>query len=201
MQSIVNRNGTGKKRFPTRLAGITMSGLFTGVLLASAPAAMAAHLGDSTSDPNDARGRLDMSYVETAPIKEGRRILLKIKTREAWGCRYFGGTSTSNPDRAHGSLRWHVNANRDPYTEHTWFYGCNESSDGNQFYLSTEHHSYEARKPNGRTIVVSLPSSRGGLDKERVELTAISRSDGLFKGDALVDEEDAAATLRPYTAR
>ena len=172
--------------------------LIIGATSLLATPASADHLGDSAADPNDVGGRLDLRYVEAKPIAEGDRIQLKIRTDEGWGCRYLSGRSSSDPDRAHGSLRWEVDTNRDPYKEHTWFYSCNGEG---EFFLSTEHHMYEAHKPNPRTIVVSLPSSTGGLDKEGVELTPISRSDGVYHGEALFDEEDATRGLKPYAVR
>ena len=154
---------------------------------ADAPAA------DSAKDPEDVRGQLDVIYVRAAA--RGDKLVLLVRTAEEWGCRYLQST-VRDDERRSASIRWHVDTNRDPYTEHTVFASC---QDGEYDVTFTEAGKrFPATRPDARTLRVVLPRERFGLDRPRLAITTITRVDHVSSGEVLFDEEDAAPALEPY---
>ena len=165
---------------------------FTAVLLLMAAPAAAATVLDEARDPRDVRGRLDIVLVRAAA--RGDKMVLTVRTAERWRCRYLDGHGVQDGDGTGASLRWQFNTNTDPYTEHTSFFSCS----GGEFSFSVDgKHTYDAWRPNRRTIKVALPQERFGLGRRNLELHAISRVDKITAGEVLFDEEDVAPALHP----
>lgn len=156
-------------------------------------AAAGATSRQAARDPEDVEGRLDI--IRVGARARGRRMVLRIRTAEAWRCSYLKSPVESYDSRG-GTFRWHVDTNRDPYNEHTASYRCQ----GGTVFLDFPESggTFEALKPDPRTVVVEVPRHRFGLDHRRVRLVAISRVDGRHRTTVLFDHEDYTTPLRPY---
>lgn len=174
-----------------RTARAFAGGLTALLLLLAAPASAATVL-DEARDPRDVRGRLDIVLVRAAA--RGDKMVLTVRTAERWRCRYLDGHGIQDGDGQGASVRWQFNTNTDPYTEHTSFFSCS----GGDFSFSVDgKHTYNAWRPDRRTIKVALPAHRFGLDRQHLELHAISRVDKISASEVLFDEEDVAPALHP----
>ncbi len=162
------------------------------VLLLGGSAGAATTLAEAR-DPQDVRGRLDILLVRAA--QRGGQMVLTVRTAERWGCRYINSDYVTGDDHRSASLRWKLNTNADPYTEHDAFFSCAGKSD---FTFGLGGRTYDAWRPDGRTIKVAVPMMRHGLGNRHLELHAISRVDQLRVDGVLFDEEDVAPGLRPH---
>lgn len=174
-----------------RTARALLSGVVALVVVAAVPAAAA--VLDEARDPQDVRGRLDIVLVRAAA--RDSKLVLTIRTAERWRCRYIDGHGIPDEDGRSASVRWQFNTNSDPYTEHTAFFSC---ADGDFSFTVDGKHTYDAWRPNRRTIKVALPDHRFGLAHRHLSLHAITRVDQVSADGVLVDEEDVAPALHPH---
>jgi hypothetical protein len=150
----------------------------------------------SHKDPRDVDNKLDIDRVAFRGHGDGRATLV-VHTRHKWGCRYISGTALD--DGGVASMRWMLDSNRDPYNEREAFFGCAE---GEWLLGWSENKTFKARRPNRRTLRVTLPLDDLGLDrKKHLSFTALSFANGAFGEDVYVEESDASPELLPLADR
>ena len=146
----------------------------------------------SHRDPKDVENKLDMDRVAFRGKGDGDATLV-IHTRHKWGCSYISGTALD--DGGVASMRWMLDKNRDPYNEREAFFGC---ADGEWHLAWSEKKTFEARRPDRRTLKVTLPLDDLGLDrKKHLSFTALSFANGAFGEHVYVEESDASSELLP----
>ena len=107
----------------------------------------------------------------------------------------YSAGSTALDDASAASIRWNVDKNRDPYIEREAFFACDD--DG--WHLSWgEDKTFHARRPNRRTLKVTLPLDDLGLEhKKHLRFIALSFVNGTIDGEIHIEETDATAALAP----
>jgi hypothetical protein len=143
-------------------------------------------------DPKDVENKLDIKRVIFRGRGDGDATLV-MKTRKRWGCKYISGSALD--DGGVASIRWAVNKNKDVYTEREAYFGCND--DGWMLHWGTDK-TFEARRPDRRTLKVTLPLDDLGLDhKKHLKFIAVTFANGMFGDDLHVEETDASTPLAP----
>lgn len=155
----------------------------------------------AASDPDDMRGRLDIRYVGFQ--RSGDNVVLTLRTYEEWRCRLLEddtstaqGAAEAYEDGKAAFLLWAFDSNRDRYDDHHGYFRC--KSGRLRFHFDRSDVSYRARRPDRRTVKVTLPADRFGLDRQRLRLHAISQMNGRFGDQTLFEERDDTRHLRPY---
>ncbi|MDP9067932.1 MAG: hypothetical protein M3N53_06265 [Actinomycetota bacterium] len=177
-----------------------LSLLVVGVLVGSALVANAATT-TSANDPDDAGGRLDISFVEFQ--RGGDKVTLTLRTYEKWRCRLLKddtssaqGAAEAYEDGKAAWLLWSFGTDRRGDAEHTGFFRCKNGR--LKFEMHRQDASYGARRPSRRTVKVTLPVNRFGLGKQRLRVYAGSQLNGQFGDQTFFDEIDQSPHLHPY---
>lgn len=170
-----------------------------GTLMMLATAAGAEHRHESASeytvvhkDPKDVENKLDMKRVAFRGHGDGDATLV-LETRRKWGCKYISGSAVN--DGGVASIRWAVNWNKDVYTEREAYFACH---DGAWMLGWGSDKTFDARRPDRRTLKVTLPLDDLGLDqKKHLRFMAVTFASGMFGDDLYVEETDASTALAP----
>ena len=154
-----------------------------------------------TRDPDDTRGRLDIRYIGFQ--REAGKVTLTLRTAEKWRCRLLRddtstaqGAAEAYEDGKAAFLLWSFDSNRDNYDDHYGYFRCKQGR--LRFEFTRQDASFKVRRPDLRTVEVTVPVARFGLDYEGLRLHAISQMNGRFGDQTLFEERDDTERLRPY---
>ncbi|MDP9066974.1 MAG: hypothetical protein M3N53_01320 [Actinomycetota bacterium] len=171
--------------------------LLTLALITSASAATTT----SANDPDDTGGRLDIRYVEFR--RDAGKVTLTLRTAEKWRCHLLEddtstaqGAAEAYDDGKAAFLLWSFENERHNNDDHSGFFRCKNGR--LKFQFDRPEISYDVRRPNGRTVKVTLPVDRFGLDHRGLRLHAISQLNGQFGDRTFFEERDDSPRLRPY---
>lgn len=152
-------------------------------------------------DPDDTRGRLDIRYIGFQ--REAGNVTLTLRTAEKWRCRLLEddtstaqGAAEAYEDGKAAFLLWAFDSNRDRYDDHYGYFRCKEGRV--RFEFDRHDVSFNVRRPDLRTVKVTVPADRFGLDHRGLRLHAISQLNGQFGNQTLFEERDDTERLRPY---
>jgi hypothetical protein len=150
----------------------------------------------SANDPKDSEGRLDIAQVSLRGDGESRATL-KIRTHEPWDCDYYSNESEGLKYQGGrwGSIEWRfLTDGRESYG----VFKCDE--DGTViFRVPTDGgahiEDFRAHKPNGRTVVTTVPFSyfQAHTDSTAYVFTEVS---GLRDGELQFDVRDTSPHLQ-----
>ena len=154
-----------------------------------------------TRDPDDMRGRLDIRYISFD--REGGDVTLTLRTQEKWRCRLLeddtstaAGAAEAYEDGKAAFLLWSIGTDRDGDAEHSGNFRCKNGRV--RFEFDRADVSYKARRPDRRTVKVTVPADRFGLNRQSLRVYAISQMNGRFGDQTLFEERDDTDRLRPY---
>lgn len=157
----------------------------------------------SATDPDDTRGRLDIRYV--AFERRNDAAVLTIRTAERWHCRLLRddtssaqGAAEAYEDGKAAFLLWSFDSDRDNNVDHSGFFRCKDRR--LRFQFDRQDLSYKVRRPDRRTVKVTVPLRRFGLRYEGLRAYAISQLNGQFGDETFFEERDESPRLRPYKA-
>jgi hypothetical protein len=175
---------------------------FTGaLLLASILAPAVAGPTASAKDPDDTRSRLDIRYV--AFERRNDSAILTIRTAERWRCGFLRddtttaqGVAEAYEDGKVAFLQWAFESDRDNNVDHSGNFRCKDRR--LRFEINRQDLSYKVRRPDRRTVKLSLPLSRFGLRQEGLRVYAVSLLNGQFGDETFFEERDDSPRLRPY---
>ncbi len=175
---------------------------FMGVLLvASLVAPVLAGPTVSAKDPDDTRSRLDIRYVSFE--RRNDAAVLTIRTAERWRCRLLRddtstaqGAAEAYDDGKAAFLQWAFNSDRDNNVDHSGNFHCKDRR--LRFDINRQDLSYKVRRPNQRTVKVTVPLRRFGLRYEGLQVYAVSLLNGRFGDETFFEERDDSPRLRPY---
>lgn len=181
-----------------RALGSTLIAMLLAVAMAgSAGAAVTA----AASDPDDTQGRLDIRFLRFQ--RDHGSVTLTLRTAEKWRCRLLeddtstaAGAAEAYEDGKVAFLLWAFDSNRDDNDDHHGYFRCKEGR--LRFEFDRADLSYKARRPDLRTVKVTVPVGRFGLDHQGLRVHAISQLNGRFGNQTLFEERDDTRRLRPY---
>lgn len=180
----------------------TLGSTLIAVLLALAMAGSAsAAVTAEANDPDDTRGRLDIRYIGFQ--RDRGDVTLTLRTAEKWRCRLLEddtstaqGAAEAYEDGKVAFLLWSFDSDRDNNDDHHGYFRCKGGRVRFQFVRPDV--SYKVRRPDLRTVEVTLPVDRFGLEHQGLRLHAISQLNGQFGNETMLEERDDTQRLRPY---